>query len=323
VKQIFSLFREAYWCKISDFTFICGPTPSKVTLNHYLTTSELAELLRIKERKVYALASSGKIPCSRATGKLLFPKDEIELWINQNLSGENTAQSVARTNQIVGSHDPLLEWAIRESRCGLPTLFDSSMDGLNKFANGDGIATGLHIFDQTHQSWNINAVKNYCDQSPAVLVEWAVRERGLILGSQCRKPITGLKDISGIRFIPRQPEAGSQLLLESLLKRENINFQTHNWTHPARSELDAVLEVQSGNADMTFGLAAMADQFKLEFISIVGERFDLLVDRTAWFDPAWQSLLSFCKTPAFKERAAQMAGYQTDHQFQVRLNDSR
>jgi putative molybdopterin biosynthesis protein len=292
-------------------------------LNHYLTTSELADLLRIKERKVYALASSGKIPCSRATGKLLFPRDEIELWINQNLSGEMVMLPAARANQIVGSHDPLLEWAIRESRCGLATLFDSSLDGLNKFANLDGIATGLHMFDQIQQSWNINAVKHHSDQSSAVLVEWAIRERGLILGQQCRKPIKGLKDIGDNRFVPRQPEAGSQLLLESLLRGEAIEPRTLNWAHPARSELDAVLEVQSGNADMAFGLAAMADQFKLEFVSIVDERFDLLVDRTAWFEPAWQSLLSFCKTSVFKERAAQMTGYQTDNQFQVRFNGSR
>lgn len=31
----------------------------------YLTVPELAELLRIKERKVYDLAASGAVPCSR------------------------------------------------------------------------------------------------------------------------------------------------------------------------------------------------------------------------------------------------------------------
>jgi len=31
-------------------------------------------LLRITERKVYDLAATGKVPCSRAMGKLLFPR---------------------------------------------------------------------------------------------------------------------------------------------------------------------------------------------------------------------------------------------------------
>ena len=40
----------------------------------YLTTRELADLLRIGERKVYDLAANGEVPCVRAVGKLLFPQ---------------------------------------------------------------------------------------------------------------------------------------------------------------------------------------------------------------------------------------------------------
>lgn len=44
----------------------------------YLTTKEVADLLRLKERKVYDLVAEGGIPCVRATGKLLFPRDLVE-----------------------------------------------------------------------------------------------------------------------------------------------------------------------------------------------------------------------------------------------------
>ncbi|MCY3701237.1 MAG: helix-turn-helix domain-containing protein, partial [Rhodospirillales bacterium] len=47
----------------------------------YLTTKEVAALLRVKERKVYDLAASGGIPHRRVTGKLLFPSAEILAWI--------------------------------------------------------------------------------------------------------------------------------------------------------------------------------------------------------------------------------------------------
>ena len=47
----------------------------------YLTTQQLAELLHIKERKVYDLAAAGEVPCSRVTGKLLFPRRQIEEWM--------------------------------------------------------------------------------------------------------------------------------------------------------------------------------------------------------------------------------------------------
>ncbi|KPQ26747.1 MAG: DNA binding domain, excisionase family [Marinobacter excellens HL-55] len=45
----------------------------------YLTTAEVAEYLRLKERKVYDLVSQGVIPCVRVTGKLLFPRQRIDL----------------------------------------------------------------------------------------------------------------------------------------------------------------------------------------------------------------------------------------------------
>ncbi|MCB1775085.1 MAG: helix-turn-helix domain-containing protein, partial [Gammaproteobacteria bacterium] len=96
----------------------------------YLTTKELAELLRIKERKVYDLAASGQVPCSRAMGKLLFPRQAIEAWIAGESTGGASTLSEPRPDVLLGSFEPLLEWALHESGCGLATLLDGSLDGL-------------------------------------------------------------------------------------------------------------------------------------------------------------------------------------------------
>ncbi len=47
-------------------------------MSQFLTTRELAAMLRVKERKVYELAAEGALPVHRVTGKLLFPRVEIE-----------------------------------------------------------------------------------------------------------------------------------------------------------------------------------------------------------------------------------------------------
>ena len=227
-------------------------------MNEYLTTRELAELLRIKERKVYDLASSGKIPCSRATGKLLFPREAIESWVREHASGGDSTQVASRPNVILGSHDPLLEWAIRESRCGLASYFDSSLDGLDRFAKREGIAAGMHVYDIESDSWNQSLIDNRFSHQPVVLVEWAKRQRGII--TTAGKQLSGLDDLRDIRVIPRQPEAGSQVLLNTLLVKENIDINDMHWLEPARSEVDAVLAVQEGKADATFGLATLAAQ---------------------------------------------------------------
>ena len=50
-------------------------------MTDFLTTRELASILRVKERKVYDLVATGALPVRRVTGKLLFPRDEIEVWL--------------------------------------------------------------------------------------------------------------------------------------------------------------------------------------------------------------------------------------------------
>jgi putative molybdopterin biosynthesis protein len=77
----------------------------------------------------------------------------------------------------------------------------------------------------------------------------------------------------------------------------------------ARTESEAAAAVASGDADATLGLEAMARQFRLAFHPLIEERYDLLVDRRAWFEPPLQALLAFCRTPAFAERARMLGGY--------------
>ena len=55
--------------------------PMTEPMPEYLTTREVADLIRLKERKVYDLVATGAIPCVRVTGKLLFPRSLIEAWL--------------------------------------------------------------------------------------------------------------------------------------------------------------------------------------------------------------------------------------------------
>lgn len=290
----------------------------KLPLNEYLTTKELAELLRIKERKVYDLASSGRVPCSRATGKLLFPRDAINAWLADHNSSSNAAKN--RPLVIIGSHDPLLEWALRDSRCGLASYLDSSLDGLDRFEQGDGIATGLHVYDAASNDWNVPLIDSRFSHSEVVLVEWAKRDRGMIVNPDKVEDYQSLQDFKTKIVVPRQPEAGSQVLLEALLSEQSIALNSIQWATEARSEMDAVVEVLEGKADACFGLYALASQFRLGFIPVIEERYDLLVDRRAWFDPTWQKFVEFCQSENFAKRAEELTGYQVSNQFFVHFN---
>ena len=286
----------------------------------FLTTRELAELLRIKERKVYDLAASGVVPCNRATGKLLFPRAEVEAWLHETASHPPVEPGERPPNVFLGSHDPLLDWALKESRAEIASFFDGSLDGLERFANGEGIACGLHVYDCRTQSWNTHRITADFARRPVVAIEWAWRERGLIISPTLENEPSGLADLAGLRFAPRQSKAGSQHLFEQLLVQEGGVIADLRSIPAQRSETDAALAVSEGKADAAFGLSCVARQFGLAFRPVIRERFDLLVDRRAWFEPGLQRLDAFCRGPAFARRANELGGYDISGYGSVHFN---
>ena len=278
-------------------------------MTQYLTTKEVAELLRIKERKVYDLASSGVLPCTKAIGKLLFPQDQINAWLANNTDTTTTAEYEKRPNVMLGSHDPLLDWAIRESRCGMAMLMDSSRDGLKRFAAGEGIAAGTHLPGSSNNEWNEHITASKFAAEPVVLMEWAWRQRGLVLAENVKQSVQSMHDIRQLRFVPRQVGAGSQVLFEQHLHAIGFNPCDLQLIAPVRGETDVVQSVASGAADAGFALECIAASYKLPFVPIISERFDLLVDRRSWFEPAFQTLLAFCQTELFRKKTTQLRGY--------------
>lgn len=290
----------------------------------FLTTREVAELLRLKERKVYDLASSGALPCSRATGKLLFSRAAVEAWVAGASGRARPAPAAARArpNVVLGSHDPLLDWALRESGAGMAVYFDGSADGLGRFANGEGAATGLHVLAPGEDpaldgAWNIAAAR--AAGSGAVLVSWARRRRGLLRREGDPAP-SGLAGLGARVVAARQPGAGAQGLLTALVARAGGDPAALRLTEPQRSEADAALAVVEGRADVAFGLEVLARAYRLAFTPVVEERYDLLVDRRAWFEPPWRRFAAFCGSKAFRARAAEQRGYDVSELFDVRWN---
>lgn len=277
-----------------------------------LTTKEVAELLRVKERKVYDLASAGEIPHRRVTGKLLFPKSEIMAWID----GNGTSSPAERPSVIAGSHDPLLDWALRESGAGLAQMIDGSSDGLARFERGEAALAGIHIPDGT--GWNIGTV-SAMGLGDCVLIGWAGRSRGLIVAPDHLNDIRNVADIAGRRVILRQPGAGAAALFDMLIDEAGLSSSDLDpVTLPARTESDAAAAIACGEADVALGIEAMARQYRLGFVPLLTEKFDLLIDRRSYFTPPVQALLGFARTDAFRKRAEALGGYDLAKCGQVR-----
>ena len=171
---------------------------------------------------------------------------------------------------------------------------------------------GLHVFDAAADEYNVSVVSQTCQGLDVVLVEWCWRDQGLVLAPGNPLGVMTLQDIAAkqARVVTRQHEAGSQLLFVHLLAEAGMGLGDIDTVEPpARSETDVGLAVLEDKADAGLAIAAIAHQFRLEFLPLHRERFDLLVRRREYFEPPFQKLLAFARSPAFRSRAEEMAGY--------------
>src|SRR5262249_6655490 len=84
-----------------------------VQMQDLMTTDQARSYLRLSERKLYELVANGAVPCTKVTGKWLFPKAALDRWLAAGLLTPALAHAPAPPI-VGGSHDPLLEWALRE-----------------------------------------------------------------------------------------------------------------------------------------------------------------------------------------------------------------
>ena len=201
-----------------------------------LTTDEAAVYLRLSERKLYELVANGAVPCTKVTGKWLFPRAALDRWLVAGLVLPALAQAPAPPI-VGGSHDPLLEWALRESGSGLATLPEGSEAGLRRLARGEITAAAIHVhrLDGDDEAANLDAVADAPGLHDDVVIAYARREQGLVLAPG--NPLQ-LRDIAGVaarraRLALRPQGAGAQLLLLALLARAGLAFDALELVKPA------------------------------------------------------------------------------------------
>lgn len=282
-----------------------------------MTTREVAAYLRIKERKIYELLGKGKIPSTRVTGKWLFPKNLIDLWLMRGTEGP-TSETVPPPPIVAGSQDPLLDWALRESGSDLAMFACGSVAGLERLADGRAVAAGLHLRDADSDgdsdsaAYNVDAIAKACGGQPLVAVNWAWRSQGLVVAPGNPMGIQGIGDLAtkSARIAYRQDGAGSAVLFRQLLDDEAISRDDLTYLfEPAKSETELALAVLEGEADVGLAIAAAARQLRLDFVELTTERFDIALSRRDYFEPSFQKLLEFTRTAKFRVRAEDLGGY--------------
>jgi len=278
------------------------------------TTAEAAAYLRLKERKIYEMVAEGSVPCTKVTGRWLFPKAELDQWLASSVSRPAGMTRPEPAPIVAGSHDPLLEWALRESGSGLATLAVGSEAGFNRFIAGETTAAAIHLhaLEDAEADANVAAMASRSDMQDAVLILFCRREQGFLVAPGNPLKLSSIADVAAkrARITMRPKGAGAQLLLLALLHRAERTLDQLTAVSPVSpTGPDIAQAVRAGRADTGIATRGVANAAGLDFVPIVWEHFDLVVRQRDYFHAPLQALIRFLQSDELAARAQELGGY--------------
>jgi putative molybdopterin biosynthesis protein len=214
-----------------------------------------------------------------------------------------------------GSHDLAIEKISAQiaDHLTLLTLPVGSLDGLVNLRQGLCQVSGAHLLDKSGE-YNAPFVRHLFPDRVMDLVTLAYRTQGLMLAPGNPKGVHGVADLAraGLRFINRNPGSGTRLWLDSELERLGVPPESvEGYEYVVNTHTECARAIAAGEVDAALGLQASAQQFKLHFIPLFEERYDLVLPQEQ--ENALAPLLDRIQTAAFRRDLNAMSGYNTTH----------
>jgi len=289
-------------------------------MNEFLNTKEVAKYIGINEKKVYFMAKAGKLPCTRVTGKWVFPKRLIDEWIDENSRGVTSSKNADQREflLVAGSDDPSLG-ILRDlyaARKTAPSLFFAncgSTGGLAAVRDGVADVALSHLLDPETGEHNLPFVRRTMSTGVA-LVPLFHRELGLLVAAGNPLGVETLDDLgrSGVRMINRQAGSGTRHYIDQQFSKLGIDAKKiEGYDVAVATHLEIGLKILRAEADAGIASGAAARLLGLDFIPLTRERFDMVIPEARFFSPSVQALLEIVGSRDFRSRVETLGGYDT------------
>lgn len=211
---------------------------------------------------------------------------------------------------VAASDDPLLARLAQLVPIDVQSV--GSVGGLVALSQRQADLAGAHLLDLESGEYNIPFVKRLFSEDEILIINLAWRENGLIVASGNPQKIRSVHDIArpNVRLINRTRGTGTRLLLYGKLRAAKIDpHSLQGWDRSATTHDAVAGAIASGKADVGPGLHAIADAWKLGFIPLNEERYDLIIPRAAFDSPRLRPMLEALHSQEFRRSAANFLGY--------------
>ncbi len=118
-----------------------------------------------------------------------------------------------------------------------------------------------------------------------------------------------------MRFVNRQPGAGTRVLLDHLLRKQGLRAeQVHGYAHEENSHTGVAAAIASGVVDCGMGIQAAATAQDLDFVPLCSESYDLVIPAEHFAGPLLAPLLALLRRPEpdLLRAIGALGGYSTD-----------
>jgi putative molybdopterin biosynthesis protein len=287
-----------------------------------MNTKEVAKHLGIHEKQVYALIKAKRIPCTRVTGKWVFPRRMIDEWIENN-ARSGMAEARKKSKRIegsllaAGSNDPILDILKTYIRKAYPEFYifssnTGSTDGLKALNQGFTDLAWSHLLDPKSGQYNIPFLSTYLPNLKPVVVNLFNRDLGFMVAPGNPLRIHGFKDLTRpkVRFINRQKGSGTRVLLDHHLKDLKIpassikGYEKEVYTH-----FEIGLSILAKEADVGLATGSVSKLLGLSFVSLTQESFDMLLDQTTFFERGVQAFIEVLNSREFRSQVENLGSY--------------
>lgn len=234
---------------------------------------------------------------------------ELEAEIERALSH---AQGILRLHASHGFAVESLRRRFLDQQIPLDLKYCTSVEAVTALARGGCDMAGFHVpvgvFETPVLAHYLRDLKG----AGAQLILLATRRLGLMTARGNPRQVRALRDLTqdGVRFVNRQPGAGTRLLIDLMLAQERVDvrrihgYDTHEFTHAA-----VAAYVASGMADVGFGVETPAQRFGLDFLPLISERY-FFACRAEFLDsPTMRPVLEELRSAEFRAVINALPGY--------------